>query len=171
MSSGRSDIRVVRASSQRMPMNFETASTAMALHPIAMERSNALAVLERLHAAQNAMYSGGDAEPLRELLCEDIVWTIPGDSAIAGEHRGIDAVLAYLVLRRELASGTFQLHPGEVLVGEGDHVAALVDGSACIDGVEHHWSTIGLYRLRGEKIAECRLLAFDQAAFDAVWGG
>ena len=134
-----------------------------------MERTHALAVLERLHAAQNAMYGGGDVAPMRELLCEDVVWTIPGDNAIAGEHRGIDAVLHYFARRREIAGGTFQLHPGDVLVGEGDRVAALVDGSACIDGVEHRWSTVGLYRLRGDRIAECRLLAFDQAAFDAVW--
>src|SRR4051794_775333 len=118
MSSGRTSIRVVRWSSQRMPMNFETASIAMARHPIGMDRQHALAVLERLHAAQNAMYSGGDVDPLRELLCDDIVWTIPGANAIAGEHRGIDAVLDYFRRRRELASGTFQLHPGDVLVGE-----------------------------------------------------
>src|SRR3954454_23321221 len=106
MSSGRSAIRVVRTSSQRMPMNFETASIAMARHPIGMERAHAVAVLERLHAAQNAMYAGGDVEPMRELLCDDIVWTIPGDNATAGMHRGIDAVLEYFALRRELASGT-----------------------------------------------------------------
>jgi ketosteroid isomerase-like protein len=152
-------------------MNFETASMAMARHPIGMDRSHAVAVLERLHAAQNAMYAGGDLGPLRELLCEDVVWTVPGENAIAGEHRGIEAVLAYFARRRELAAGSLQLHPGDVLVGEGDRVAALVDGAAEIDGVQRRWATVGLYRLRGERIAECRLLAFDQAVFDAVWRG
>jgi ketosteroid isomerase-like protein len=134
-----------------------------------MDRAAALAVLDRLHAALNAMYAGGDLEPMRALLTDDVVWTIPGDNAIAGEHRGIDAVLDYFARRRAMAGDTLQLHPGEVLVGDGDHVAALTDGSACLDGVAHRWSTVGLYRLRGERIAECRLLAFDQAAFDAVW--
>ena len=138
---------------------------------IAMDRATAVAVLGRLHAAQNAMYGGGDAAPLRELLTEDVLWVIPGANAIAGEHRGIDAVLDYFARRRALASDTLRLHPGELLVGDGDHVAALTDGSARIDGVEHRWATLGLYRLRGERIAECRLLAFDQAAFDAVWHG
>ena len=136
-----------------------------------MDRATALAVLERLHAAQNAMYAGGDPEPLRALLTEDVVWTIPGDNAIAGEYRGVPAVFDYFRRRRALAGDTLQLHPGDVLVGEGDHVAALVDGTACLDGVAHRWSTVGLYRLRGERIAECRLLAFDQALFDAVWAG
>jgi ketosteroid isomerase-like protein len=134
-----------------------------------MERAVAVAVLTRLHEAQNAMYAGGDTAPVRALLTDDVVWHVPGDNAIAGEHRGIDAVLTYFDRRRALASDTLQLHPAEVLVGDGDHVAALTDGTACIDGVAHRWSTVGLYRLRGERIAECRLLAFDQAAFDAVW--
>lgn len=136
-----------------------------------MQRDHALAVLARLHAAQNAMYAGGDLAPMRELLCEDVVWTIPGDNAIAGEHRGIEAVLDYFRRRRALAAGSLRLHPGEVLVGEGDHVAVLTDGTAQIGGVERRWSTLGLYRLRGERIAACRLLAFDQALFDAVWAG
>ena len=79
------------------------------------------------------------------------------------------AVLEYFRRRRALAGDTLQLHPGDVLVGEGDHVAALVDGTACVNGVAHRWSTVGLYRLRGEQIASCRLLAFDQPLFDAVW--
>jgi uncharacterized protein len=134
-----------------------------------MDRATADAVLARLHAAQNAMYAGGDAEPVRALLTDDVVWVIPGANAIAGEYRGIDAVLTYFARRRAMAGDTLQLHPGEVLVGDGDHVAVLTDGSACLDGVAHHWSTVGLYRLRGEQIASCRLLAYDQAAFDAVW--
>jgi ketosteroid isomerase-like protein len=134
-----------------------------------VDRASAVAVLDRLHAAQNAMYAGGDPGPVRELLTDDVLWVIPGRNAIAGEYRGIDAVLDYFACRRALAGDTLQLHPGEVLVGDGDHVAALTDGTACLDGVAHRWSTLGLYRLRGEQIAECRLLAFDQEAFDAVW--
>lgn len=136
-----------------------------------MDRAHATAALERLHAAQNRMYGGGDVAPLRELLTEDVEWHVPGDNAIAGHYRGIDAVLDYFARRRDLAAGSFRMHPGDVLVGEGDHVAVLTDGTAVVDGAERHWSTVGLYRLRGERIASCRLLAFDQAAFDAVWGG
>jgi hypothetical protein len=61
------------------------------------------------------------------------------------------------------------MHPGEVLVGDGDHVAVLTDGTATIDGQEHRWSTVGLYRLRGDRVARCWLLATDPARFDAIW--
>jgi ketosteroid isomerase-like protein len=124
--------------------------------------------IERLHAAQGAFYAGGPEAPLRALLTDDIVWTVPGRNAIAGTYRGIDEVMAYFARRRDLAQRSFRMHPGEVLVGI-DHVAVLIDGSATIGGREHRWSTVGLYRLRGDRIASCHLLPLDPEAFDTVW--
>ena len=134
-----------------------------------MNRAQASAVLERLHAAQRAFYAGGAAEPLRDVLAEDIVWRVPGDNDIAGEYRGIESVMEYFARRRDLARRTFRMHPGEVLVGDGDHVAVLTDGTAEIDGVARRWSTVGLYRLRGERVAACWLLPLDPQAFDEIW--
>ncbi len=57
----------------------------------------------------------------------------------------------------------------DVLVGDGDRVAALVDGRATVHGVAHEWSTVGLYDIVDRKIAACWLLALDQRAFDAIW--
>jgi len=135
-----------------------------------MDRDRAKALLSRLHAAQGEFYSGGASEPIRALLAPDITWHVPGDNAIAGDYRGIEEVMAYFARRRDLATGSFRMHPGELLVGEGDHVASLTDGTATIDGVEHHWSTVGLYRFRGDDLlAECWLLPLDTSAFDAIW--
>jgi hypothetical protein len=61
------------------------------------------------------------------------------------------------------------MHPRDILTGSGDVVAALTDGTATIDGTEHHWSTVGLYRLRGDRICACWLLPLDPIAFDAIW--
>ena len=127
------------------------------------------ALLARLHAAQGAFYAGGPAEPLRALLAADVVWTVPGDNAIAGRYAGVDAVMAYFARRRDHAGRTFRMHPGEILTGDGDHVAVLTDGTAMIGGAEHRWSTVGLYRFRGDSLAACWLLPLDQAAFDRIW--
>jgi ketosteroid isomerase-like protein len=126
-------------------------------------------VLRRLHTAQGAFYAGEPADDLRAVLADDIVWTVPGDNAIAGTYEGIEAVLDYFARRRDLAARTFRMHPGEVLTGNGDHVAVLTDGTAVIGGEERRWSTVGLYRLRGDRIAACWLLPLDPAAFDAIW--
>jgi hypothetical protein len=98
-----------------------------------------------------------------------VTWHVPGRNAIAGTYAGRDAVMAYFARRRDLAQRTFRLHPGEVLTGEGDHVAVLTDGTAVVGGREARWSTVGLYRFDGERVAGCWLLPLDPAAFDAVW--
>ncbi|MFZ0386055.1 MAG: nuclear transport factor 2 family protein [Solirubrobacteraceae bacterium] len=134
-----------------------------------MDRSHAQRVLSRLHEAQNAMYAGGDTEPLRALLTDGIEWHVPGDNAIAGEYRGADQVLDYFARRRALAAGSFRLHPGELLVGDGDRVAMLVNGTATIGGTPRSWSTVGLYRIDEDQVATCWLLPLEPAVFDAVW--
>lgn len=126
-------------------------------------------VLQRLHAAQQAFYSGGDDAALKEVLTPGIRWHVPGDNAIAGAYEGLDEVLDYFTRRRALADNSFRMLPGAVLREDGEHVAVLTDGIATIYGREHRWSTVGLYRLEGERVAECHLLPLDPKAFDAIW--
>ena len=134
-----------------------------------MDRAQAEAVLARLHAAQAAFYVGEDSMAVRGVLTDDIAWHAPGTNAIAGDYHGIEAVLDYFTRRRDLANKTFRMHPRDILTGDGDTVAALTDGTATIDGVDQAWSTVGLYRVRDDRIAECWLLPLDPPAFDAIW--
>lgn len=134
-----------------------------------MDRAIAIEQLQRLHKAQGEFYAGGSDEALRELLPADIEWHVPGENQIAGDYRGIDAVLDYFRRRREIASLTFKLHPGEVLTGEHDHVAVLTDGTAVVGGEERRWSTVGLYRFRDDRVAVCWLLPLDAQEFDLIW--
>src|SRR4051812_14769583 len=101
-----------------------------------MDRAIAEDVLQRLHAAQGALYAGGDAEAVRAVLTEDVEWHVPGHNAIAGDYRGIGAVLGYFARRRDLAGGTFRMRPGEVLIGDGEHAGVLTDGIAVLAGAE-----------------------------------
>jgi ketosteroid isomerase-like protein len=136
-----------------------------------MDRDAAVALLDRLHSAQNEFYAGGSGAGLEQLLAPDITWTVPGDNRIAGTYRGLEQVLAYFRRRRDLAAHTFQMKRRDVLVGDGDRVAALTDGFATIRGVDHRWSTVGLYDVADGQIAACWLLTLDQPAFDAIWSG
>ncbi len=134
-----------------------------------MNRATVVALLGRLHAAQGVFYAGGGEEDVRAVLTEDIAWHVPGRSVIAGDYHGIDSVLGYFVRRREVAGRTFRMYPGDVLVGDGDHAAVLIDGSAITGGAQRRWSTVGLYRIRGQRVAACWLLPLDAEAFDAIW--
>ncbi len=134
-----------------------------------MDPAAAEAFLAALHRAQGTFYAGGEAGRLRELLAPDVEWHVPGTSPIAGDHAGLDAVLAYMALRRELTAATFRMHRRDVLVGRGDHLAALTDGTAVIGGREREWSTVGLYHVRDGRLAACWLLPLDPAGFDSIW--
>lgn len=134
-----------------------------------MKCEPAIDMLARLHSAQNEFYAGGSPTALEHLLAPDVTWSVPGASRIAGIYRGRKEVLGYFRRRRDLAGRTFQVEQRDILVGEGDRVAALNDGVATIGGREHRWSTVGLYEVTGHQIAACWLLPLDQGDFDRIW--
>jgi hypothetical protein len=134
-----------------------------------VKRGAAIDLLDRLHLAQNEFYSGGSGSSFAQILVPGITWTIPGNNAIAGTYHGLEVVLDYFRRRRDLSDRTFQLHRRDVLVGEGDRIAALVDGLATIDNVDHRWSTVGLYDVVDQRITACWLLPLDQRGFDTIW--
>jgi 2'-5' RNA ligase len=128
-----------------------------------------VAIVERFHVFQARAYAKGEMEPLREHLRDDVVWHVPGGSAIAGEHRGIEEVLAYFARRRAMTDATFRvtIHGVGMI---GDRVMQLAGGSAVRDGRGVSWETVGVFRVAGGQIAECWLLPFDLPAFDEIWG-
>jgi ketosteroid isomerase-like protein len=134
-----------------------------------MDRDIAVALLDQLHAAQNKFYGGGGDAQLRDLLASGIAWTVPGNNSIAGAYRGTEAVFDYFRRRRDLAAGSFRMTRRDVLAGEGDRIAALTDGAATIDGMEHRWSTVGLYEVVDKRITACWLLPLNPTQFDAIW--
>jgi ketosteroid isomerase-like protein len=134
-----------------------------------MNRHTAIGLLDRLHKAQNEFYAGGSDAALQQFLAPDITWTVPGGNRIAGTCRGLEEVLGYFRRRRDLAGRTFRVTRRDVLVGDGDWVAALADGFATIRNADHRWSTMGLYEVTDQEITACWLLPLDQHVFDAIW--
>jgi ketosteroid isomerase-like protein len=125
-------------------------------------------LVREFHEAQGRFYAGGEIEPLRAYLAEDIVWHVPGRNAIAGDHAGLPAVIEYFERRRALSKATFRIHVREVLASD-ELVMQLADGVAERDGRQLDWRTVGVFRVAGGRIAECWLVPFDQYAFDEVW--
>jgi|HubBroStandDraft_5_1064220.scaffolds.fasta_scaffold64122_3 ketosteroid isomerase-like protein len=136
-----------------------------------MNRDTAVALLDRLQQAQNEFYAGGSGAAFPQILTPDITWTVPGRNRISGTYRGLEEVLGYFRLRRDLADRTFRLTRRDVLAGEGTRIAALTDGFATIRNVDQRWSTVGLYDVADGQITACWLLPLDQREFDAIWAG
>jgi 2'-5' RNA ligase len=130
---------------------------------------NPVGVVREFHDWQRRAYAGGDLDALRPRLTEDVVWHVPGRSRISGEHRGIDAVLAYFDARRTMTDRTFDITVhGTSLIG--DRVVQLAGGRASRHGSELSWETVGVFRVEDDRIAECWLVPFDLYAFDQMWG-
>lgn len=134
-----------------------------------MDREEALELVARLHSAQNSFYSGGDEGELRTLLAPGIIWHVPGRNLIAGTYRGHDEVIGYFTRRRGIAANTFQITRRDVLTGVGNTIAVLADGEATLAGMAQRWSTVGLYRAAGGRVAECWLMPTDPEMFDQIW--
>ena len=123
---------------------------------------------ETFATRQRAMYAGGDAQAVRELLAPGVVWHVPGTSAIAGDHRGREAVMRYFEFRRELAGGCMTIVEQAGLTYR-DTVVRLADGEAELDGELLRWRTAGVYRMSGALVAEAWLVPLELAAFDKIW--
>jgi hypothetical protein len=85
---------------------------------------------------------------------------------------GREEVFGYFRRRaRPRRAGRYGCIAGTSSSATATRIAALVDGRAVIGGVEHGWSTVGLYDTVDCCIARCWLLALDQQAFDAICSG
>jgi ketosteroid isomerase-like protein len=125
-------------------------------------------LIREFHARQNRFYVGGEQGPVRDLLCDDATWHVPGHSAIAGDYRGRDQVLRYFARRRDLAHATFRISVRGVLADD-QRTVILAGGEVDLGGETLAWGTVGIFRIAEGRIAECWVIPYDQHAFDAIW--
>jgi ketosteroid isomerase-like protein len=152
----------------------------MSRHPIQITETDAasgdataagksLELIAHLHGRQAELYAGGAMGPVADLLTDDVVWHVAGDSPIAGEHRGWDAVLQSFAARRELSRETLRMYPEEVVAASREVVVQLVDGAVSLDGKVVSWRTVGLYRVERDRVREAWLVPLDLELFDRTW--
>jgi uncharacterized protein len=125
-------------------------------------------LIRDFHEALGRFYAGGDIEAVRAMLTDDVVWHVPGRSAIAGDYVGENDVIDYFHQRRKLGRGAFKVNVHDVLANDGRAVL-FAGGQAERDGKTIRWETVGIFGIEGGKIVECWLLPFDQYAFDEIW--
>jgi ketosteroid isomerase-like protein len=81
-------------------------------------------------------YARKDVGAVREVMAEDIVWTIPGHHPLSGSKRGIDEVLAFF---DQLARAKFRAQP-LVIAESGDYVVDHHRGwSEADEGIDQTW--------------------------------
>ncbi len=114
-------------------------------------------------------FIAGDMEWMNQHLHDQIVWHVPGNSVLAGDYRGREAVLAFFAKSVEIALPEFDIHD---IAATEDHVIALLNITwRKVDGDETGESrTVQVFHLDNGRAIEAWTLNEDQAAVDAFLG-
>ena len=130
-----------------------------------LTKQNPTELVTGLYAALGA----GELEGAREALAGEVVLHVPGSHPLAGEHRGPDAVLGFVLGSRHLTDGGEDIEVIDVLEGR-DHVGVCCTVRATRAGrapLENR--TVHVLRLDGGRISEIWLHNFDDIAGNDVW--
>ena len=116
-----------------------------------------------------AAFAARDLETVRQCFAPDAIWHLPGRGAIAGDHRGWDAIRDDFLARvGPLSGSTLRAELIDVAVGV-DYVVAVQHATADHDGRHLDVTGCQLIRMEGQRIAEVWGHYSDQYAFDAFW--
>jgi ketosteroid isomerase-like protein len=110
-------------------------------------------------------FSRGDMDTLRGLFMDNIVWHYPGHSQLAGDHRGVDAVLGFFGQIMELTNGTFQVELHDVIAND-NHTVGLQVARGQRKGKSLDDQQALVFHFRDGKVAEVWQLAENLYAND-----
>jgi uncharacterized protein len=113
-------------------------------------------------------FNKGDAATLRELFDPEIVWHFPGQSVLAGDHRGTDAVLGFFGRTQELTAGTFRVELHEV-VADDQHTVGLHLATGEREGRTLEDHEVVVFHVRDDKVVEAWQYLENQYAYDAFF--
>ena len=113
-------------------------------------------------------FAKGDMATIRDLWSEDIVWHVPGNNLLAGEHRGRDAVFAAVAKLAQLSGGTLSVELHDVLAND-EHAVALIRPTGSRQGKQLNKPEIHVYHISNGKVTEWWSFFQDQRATDEFW--
>ncbi|MEP7179274.1 MAG: nuclear transport factor 2 family protein [Pseudonocardiales bacterium] len=122
-----------------------------------------LALVRRGYAA----FNDKDIPTLMSILSPDVVQHVPGSSQVAGDHRGIDAVLGYYGKLGELTDGSFRADLVDVHGDGVSHVNAVHQIRATRNGVTRVSRGSILFTFQDGKATDMLELHGDLAGDDA----
>jgi len=114
-------------------------------------------------------FNTADVETLVSLMAHDVVHHVPGASTIAGEYKGIQAVLGYYAKLGELTGGTFRADLIDCHADGRGHVVAIHQVTASRNGVTRVSRGTVLFTFLGEKMTDLMEFHADLVGDDAFF--
>ena len=115
-----------------------------------------------------AAFAKGDLAALRKYLTEDVVWHVPGHSALAGDYAGIDAVFEFFGRVMEQSEGSFRVEP-RALLADDNYGSAPVTMTAHRGDRHLEVMDVQTSRFRDGRVAEFWDTATDPDALEQFW--
>ena len=110
----------------------------------------------------------GDLDLLGTVMAQDVVWHEPGRSSLAGDYKGLEAVLGFLRRLKTRSGGTFKIEILDVL-SEPERAVVLQRETATRNGKDLDVIAAVDFEIHHEKITEVTVYQADTYQFDEFW--
>ena len=111
-----------------------------------------------------AAFERGDMERMDQLLTDDVVWHVGGNSKWAGAYAGKAKVLEYFGRQGQATETAAEIHD---IVGNDEHVVVLGSAKATAqDGSSAEWKYTQIFHIRDGRATEVWGMAENDAAVD-----
>jgi ketosteroid isomerase-like protein len=115
-------------------------------------------------------FSKGDMATVNELMADDVVWHVGGNSSLSGDYKGKDAVFGFFGKLMELTDGTFKLEVHDILAND-EHSVILVRETAKKGGKTLDSKAVHVTHTdSGARVKEFWAFEENQAALDEFLG-
>ncbi|MGH3326283.1 MAG: nuclear transport factor 2 family protein [Streptomycetales bacterium] len=115
-------------------------------------------------------FTNGDMTTLGTMIADDAVDHVPGSSQLAGDHRGKDAIFAYLAKLAELTGGTLQVDLQQLMSDGHGHVVGVQRNTARRDGRRLDQMEAIVFTVRDGQITDLQEYEEDIDLADEFWG-
>lgn len=116
-----------------------------------------------------AAFNAADIETLTELLSENASWHTPGQSSIAGDHMGRDAVFAQFGRYGGETNGTFKADLKQVFGSDNGRVVAIHHNSGERNGKHLDTDCCIVFEIKNGQMVSGREHFYDLHNWDAFW--
>lgn len=116
-------------------------------------------------------FARGDMDTLRSLMTGDATHHTPGNHPMAGDFKGLDAVIDYYRRLGEETGGTLRVNLQQLLVDGRGHVMSVHHVTAERRGKRYDQRGGIVFRIVGDKISDLDEFIADIEAGNEFWGG
>lgn len=112
-------------------------------------------------------FAEGNAEAMREILADDVVWHSSGRGKWGGDYHGADATLK---LFADISAEAEVENVPHAILADDDHVVVLINVTARRGDETHENHNVFVMHVDDGKLSEAWVMTNDVYAWDEFWG-